>query len=740
MILDFGFRIAGTNRVDLIRNPKSKIQIKYSPVSFIELTEIHKTYYLGEIDVPVLKGVSIAIERGEFVALMGVSGSGKTTLMNLLGCLDRPTGGSLRLDGQEISRLSNEELAQVRSRQVGFVFQSFNLLPRTNALDNVYMPTAYSPDGSSDRQVRAHCAALLGGVGLSDRSHHEPSQLSGGQQQRVAIARALVNRPALLLADEPTGNLDSATSREILEMFQRLNAEEGITVLLVTHDATVASYAKRVIHIADGLIQGDTNLPGGHDPAQADAQQAASRSLVASRARGPVAQARLLFNTLRIAVQALRRNVLRSALTTLGIVIGIAAVIAMMEISQGAATAIQQTIQVMGANTLVVVPGTATTGGVTQGGGTRTTLTPQDAEAVLRECMAVRCAAPIVRARTQVVYGNRNWVPQYIIGSTPSFLEAREWTELDSGDPFSDRDVRNGGKVCLLGQTLVRELFGDQPPLGKEVRVQNVPFRVVGVLSRKGANLVGVDQDDILLAPWTTIKHRVSSTRGGEAGGPDEGLSRGGGGGRAYPGPAASPYPTAAGGARPARLTYIDQILVQASSSEDMPLALNQIGELLRERHRIRDEEENDFRINDLAEVSKALDTTVKLLSGLLLSVALISLVVGGVGIMNIMLVSVTERTREIGLRMAVGAAARDILRQFLVEAVTLCFLGGLVGIGVGRGCSLLVRLIMQWPTEASLPAAVAAVAVSVTVGMIFGYYPAWKASRLDPIEALRYE
>jgi len=458
---------------------------------------------------------------------------------------------------------------------------------------------------------------------------------------------------------------------------------------------------------------------------------------------------RVFISTLRLALNALRRNVLRSALTTLGIVIGIAAVIAMMEIGQGSSAAVAKTIQSMGADNLVVQPGTAASGGVSFGSGSVITLTPQDADAILRECPAVRAVAPVVRARTQVVYGNRNWVPFYIYGTTPSFLGVRDWQNLAEGIPFSERDVRNGSKVCLIGQTLVRELFGGRSPLGKEVRVQNVSFTVIGVLSRKGANMMGLDQDDILLAPWTTIKYRVSGTTLGNVNQsqptPSDTADQVNTLNTLYPGSSASLYPVpsaaqAANRPQPVRFTNVDQIMVRAASPAEIPAAIGQITRVLAERHRIKPGEPNDFNVRDMTEMTKALASTSTLMMNLLLCVALISLVVGGVGIMNIMMVSVTERTREIGLRMAVGARARDILRQFLVEAICLCLLGGVVGIALGRLGSVLVTWLLNWPTEVSLPAIVAAVCVSATVGVVFGFYPAWKASRLDPIDALRYE
>ena len=458
---------------------------------------------------------------------------------------------------------------------------------------------------------------------------------------------------------------------------------------------------------------------------------------------------RSFLRTLQTAIDALRRNVMRSALTALGIVIGAAAVITMVEIGQGSATALRKTIASMGSNNLLIQSGTAASGGVSFGAGTVLTLTPEDAEAILSECPAVANLAPLVRARTQVVFGNRNWVPTFIYGTTPSYLDVREWN-LDEGEPFTDRDVRNGSQVCLVGKTIVRELFGGESPLGLEVRIQNVPFRVVGVLERKGANTMGIDQDDIVVAPWTTIKYRVSGTQAATANQSanaktDDVTKQVNTLSRLYPGSASGLYtiPSASqlvNTPQPVRFSNVDQISACASTSEEIPMAIRQITELLRERHRIRAGDADDFSIRDMAELARNMASTSELMSRLLLFVACISLIVGGVGIMNIMLVSVTERTREIGLRMAVGARTRDILRQFLVEAVVLCLLGGLVGIGVGRGSSVLVRTVAHMPTEPSLPAIAAAFVVSVTVGVVFGFYPAWKASRLDPIEALRYE
>jgi macrolide transport system ATP-binding/permease protein len=717
-------------------------------MDFIELRDIYKTYHLGEIDVPVLKGISLKVSHGEFVALMGTSGSGKTTLMNILGCLDRPSSGEFWLDGQDVTALSADDWAQLRNEKIGFVFQTFNLLPRTSALENVVMPLSYTAQHLSEAEGRQRAEDLLRRVGLGDRLDHEPSQLSGGQQQRVAIARALINNPAILFADEPTGNLDSKTSEEVLELFRRLNEEEGVTIILVTHDANVAQSAKRIIRITDGMVEAEETPTPAAPEGQVEATPPADAE-VAAQPRSGLAWLRLQW-MVRTALHGLRRNVMRAALTTLGIVIGVAAVIAMMEIGSGSSSAIQSTIASMGANNLMILPGAAASGGVSFGGGSVMTLTPQDAEAILAESPAVRGAVPVVRARTQVIYGNRNWVPTFIYGTTPGWLGVREWG-LAQGDMFTERDVRNASKVCVLGQRLVRELFQGENPIGKEVRIQNVSFRVIGVLTAKGANMMGMDQDDVLLAPWTTIKFRVTGSSASTANQSAASTASSATSttvntlNQIYPTSQKKLYPEqsatqAANTPQPVRFINVDQILAAGRSTEEIPAAIQQITQILRERHRIGSEEPDDFSIRDMTEMTKALSSTGTMMTRLLLAVAMISLLVGGVGIMNIMLVSVTERTREIGLRMAVGAWSRDILQQFLAESVILCFCGGVVGILAGRGISLLVRAFLGWPTELSLGAIVAAFAVSVTVGIVFGFYPAWKASRLDPIIALRYE
>jgi len=447
--------------------------------------------------------------------------------------------------------------------------------------------------------------------------------------------------------------------------------------------------------------------------------------------------------TLRMAFRALRRNVMRSALTCLGIIIGVAAVIAMMEIGGGSTRSIEQAIASLGACVLQIDSIDVSVGGVSTGRGGSMDLTIDDAEALRRECSALQGVAPSVDSWGQVIAGNKNWRPGRILGTTPDYLSVRNWPVAE-GEPFTADDVRSSAAVCLIGRTVAEKLFGAESPLGKEVRLRGVGLKVVGILARKGANVMGWDQDDFLLAPLTTVKYRIMSMRQAAQSAPaaaSPGIARN----QIYPAQQSPLYPPAPASRATdtpqlTRFADIDDVWVSAGSPQNVPLAIRQINAVLRDRHHIAPGGLDDFHIRDLTEISETFAATSRVMTNLLLVVALISLAVGGVGIMNIMLVSVTERTREIGIRMAVGARARDILRQFLTEAVVLCMTGGVAGILLGRGVSVAITRLLHWPTLLSLPAIVASVAVACTVGIVFGFYPAWKASRLDPIEALRYE
>jgi len=751
-----------------------------APPPVIHLDNIRKSYWRGELEIPVLHGVTLTIRQGELVALVGASGSGKSTLMNILGCLDRPSSGSYQLDGRETSALTPDERATLRNTKIGFVFQNFNLLTRTSALNNVRMPLDYSPAHPADAATRARAETMLHTVGLADRMDHEPSALSGGQQQRVAIARSLINHPQLLLADEPTGNLDSRTADEVLRMFQQLNRDENLTIILVTHDEHVARHARRIIRMKDGLIvdettevpptataqpaptaqptptaqpaptdqsdQSDQSDPSdqSHRPAQPAPPAAGAEAPTENHTHTPAATLKQLYRTARMSLRALRRNITRSILTCLGIVIGIAAVIAMMELGGGSSKSIQDAISSLGAGMIQIDPADVSVGGVNTGLGGRATMTIADADAMRNECPILESVAPSVDCRAQAIYGNQNWRPGRILGSTPDFLVVRNWP-VAQGACFTDEDVRASAPVCVIGQTIAEKLFAAENPIGKEIRLSGINLKVLGILSYKGANVMGQDQDDFLLAPLTTVKYRINGQRQGTQT-TTTAAATAAASAVSQPYPAQQPplyppqSPNQANTPQLIRFPNLDDIWVSAGAPENIPLAIRQITALLRDRHHLAPGAPDDFRIRNHTEIAQTFASTSRVMTSLLLVVALISLAVGGVGIMNIMLVSVTERTREIGLRMAVGARMKDILRQFLIEAVVLCLAGGIAGIVLGRAASTIITKVLGWPTLLSLPAIVASVAVSCTVGIVFGFYPAWKASRLDPIEALRYE
>ncbi len=413
-----------------------------------------------------------------------------------------------------------------------------------------------------------------------------------------------------------------------------------------------------------------------------------------------------LLATMRVALRALRRNKLRAGLTVLGVVIGIAAVTTMVSIGQSAGDLLQSQLQSLGTNMIVVFPGSKQQGGVRHGRGSMLTLTAEDSDAIARECPSVLTASPIVGAGGQVIYGNANWSPREMVGVGTEYLVVRNW-QLHHGGFFTDRDIASAAKVCVIGKTLVAKLFQTTNPLGETIRINNIPLQVIGILEEKGANIVGEDQDDIVMMPYTTVRKRIYGSN----------------------------------------FRNVHVILASARSVDRMAEAEHEIKQLLYERHRISPGDPADFEVKNTTEIANMLRTFTGTITALLALIASISLLVGGVGIMNIMLVSVTERTREIGIRMAVGARGRDILRQFLIEAVLLASLGGIVGFALGAGASAgLTKLINvliggpAWPVRVSLLAAVVAILFSGAVGAFFGFFPAWRASRLDPIYALRYE
>jgi len=713
------------------------------PTQVIEIRDLWKTYRLGEVEVHALRGVNLRIELGEFVAVMGASGSGKSTLMNIIGCLDRPTQGGYLLEGEDVARLSEEALAAIRSHKIGFVFQNFNLLARTSAVENVELPLSYSAwSGAGEKRA----GDLIKLVGLGGREQNFPNQLSGGQQQRVAIARALINRPSILLADEPTGNLDSTNSAEIMDIITRLSREQGITVILVTHDPDIAAYANRVVTFRDGHILSDAATP---HPEQAPAASVLAGARTGASDEGAperLADEAWTFGSMALsaAARALKRNKMRAALTMLGIFIGVAAVVAMVAVGDGARAAVQEQIQSLGTNLIVILPGATTSNGVRAGFGSNSKLTVGDADAIRKSSSSVALVSYIDRQIGQVVSGNRNWATS-INGTTTDYLRIRDWP-IEQGRAFTDADVKNAATVCLLGRTVANNLFGEgQSPVGAHIRVKNFPLEVIGVLSVKGQSNWGQDQDDVVLLPFGTAERKVlgisapsaifatvvatPTPQNPYAGVPSTNSIYN------QSNEALSPF------GAPAKITgVVNMIYVKAKSAADVEPAMDEIRNTIRERHRIQSNEDEDFTVRNLNEIAQASESASRVMTLLLAAVASISLLVGGIGIMNIMLVSVTERTREIGIRIAIGARRIHIMLQFLVEAVLLSVLGGIAGAALGIVSSKIISAVAGWPTLLSPGAIAGGFIFSAAVGVFFGYYPARKASLLHPIDALRYE
>lgn len=645
--------------------------------ALISLKEVSKTYHNGDLAVEVLHGISLDIEPGEFVAIIGQSGSGKSTLMNILGCLDQPTSGDYLLDGEHVSGFEPDELAGLRRRTFGFVFQSYNLIPTASAQENVEVPAVYA--GASARERHERAEELLNTLNLGDRLDHRPNQLSGGQQQRVSIARALMNGGRIILADEPTGALDSQSGDEVMALLREMN-ESGHTIIVITHSREVAEQADRLIELRDGRIVSDRTKKGRSNPEAAFGLKQKSVDGVAAIAD--------ISEAIKMAVRALHANLFRTILTLLGIVIGVGSVVAMLAIGTGAQNSVLDRISSMGSNLLVIRPNMANFRGGQ--GGSIVTLIPADADAIL-EVPNVAFAVPEMTSTVTVRYGNIDYQTS-ANGTVPQYTDAKSW-KIGTGEFLNQRDMINYAPVAVLGRTVANQLFPDgESPLGKYVLVSKIPFQIIGVMSEMGAGPGGNDQDDTIIVPLTTGSIRLFGQRN------------------------------------------VRTITVQVKDGSSIDATQTAIQNLLDERHKTQ-----DTQITNMASIREAVTETSNTLKLFLAAVAAISLLVGGIGVMNIMLVSVSERTREIGVRMATGARQRDILLQFIIEALVVSAVGGAIGVVAGLGTGVLAKFLGA-PVSFTLGPVALAFACSFLTGLVFGYLPARNASRLQPAVALSSE
>ncbi len=645
-------------------------------MSLIECKNINRYFGEGANRVHVLKDVNLSIEKGDFVAIIGQSGSGKSTLMNILGCLDVASSGSYRVDGTETSQMTADELAGLRRKRFGFIFQRYNLLSALSARENVALPSVYAGLEQKDRIKRAD--ELLHRLGLEGKEKNKPSELSGGQQQRVSIARALMNGGEIILADEPTGALDSKSGENVMEIIHQLHGE-GHTIIMVTHDPKIAAQANRVVEIKDGYIISDTSKSTDIPPSKIESvQEHISWSFYKDQ----------FLESFRMSVQAIVAHKMRSLLTMLGIIIGIASVVSVVALGKGSQEKILADISSMGTNTISIYPGK---GFGDRRSGRIKTLTVADAEAIAQQSY-VDSTTPQTSSNGTLTYRNTDLTGQ-LYGVGDQYFNVRG-LELENGRLFDETDVKSDAQVVVIDRNTRNKLFDEATdPLGKVILFKKRPLTVIGVLKEQNSSFM--DSDSLqLYAPYTTVMHQIT----GES--------------------------------------YTNSIIVKIKDTADSQVAQKGLTELLTVRHGTE-----DFFMRNSDSIKQTIESTTGTMTLLISCIALISLVVGGIGVMNIMLVSVTERTREIGVRMAIGARQSNILQQFLIEAVLICLIGGMTGVLISFAISMLFNyFITDFAMSFSMLSIAGAVACSTVIGVLFGFMPANRASKLNPIDALAHD
>lgn len=665
----------------------------------LEVSGLSRRFPAGDEELTVLNNVNLTIRRGEMIAIMGASGSGKSTLMNILGCLDTPSEGAYLVNGRDTSSMNSEELAELRRDYFGFIFQRYHLLDDLTAIGNVEIPALYSAENKSSRQARAE--QLLDRLGLADRMDHKPSQLSGGQQQRVSVARALINGGTVILADEPTGALDSHSGREMMHLLRELH-QQGHTIILVTHDPKIAASAERVIEISDGEIVSDRASENStnttlNEHAETDIPEVRAPKISASETRVKEKKSTNAFisklfsaqwfsfaEAFKMSLLAMRSHRLRTFLTMLGIIIGIASVVSVVAIGNGSQAQVLSRMASMGTNTIEIKPGSGL--GDRRAGRVRT-LTASDVEA-LKNLSFVDSVTPTVRADVAVRYGNEA-VTAEVQGVGPDYFRVQGF-EVAQGQLFDDESVDTLEQVAVIDNNTLNDLFPDGDVLGKVIFLGRLPVRIIAVTEAREMAFGNSDALNVWL-PYSTVNSRIYSQN------------------------------------------YVNDITVRVSDEVSSTAAEQAIINLIKMRHGVE-----DFFTVNTDTVRENIEQTSSTMTLLISSIAFISLVVGGIGVMNIMLVSVTERTREIGIRMAVGARQADILKQFLIEAVLVCLCGGALGIGLAYVVGLIISstssgLSMIYSTNSII----AAFICSTLIGVLFGFLPARNAAKLNPVDAL---